>query len=251
MIISHRHQFIYLKARKVAGTSVEVALAQHCGEGDIVTPVAAFDPDWDEEEYDHPGRKWEGYSRHATLVPVRRKLGRDLWDEYFKFSIVRNPWDLVVSQYHWATRSDDWRIYKGSVRASLRRFRTNPSRGWKNFKLLGESLVRTLLKMDVVPFEFFVKHMLRLYKANNDPFYFDGTGAMGLDFLIRYENLGNDYASACERIGIPPSRLPALKTKSRSEGRHYSTYYDDRTREIVAKAYPRHIEHFGYRFVEP
>ena len=31
MIISHRHKFIYLKARKVAGTSVEVALARHCG----------------------------------------------------------------------------------------------------------------------------------------------------------------------------------------------------------------------------
>ena len=57
MIISHRHKFIYLKARKVAGTSVEVALAQHCGDGDIVTPVGVFNPNWDEEEYAHPGGK--------------------------------------------------------------------------------------------------------------------------------------------------------------------------------------------------
>ena len=152
MIISHRHKFVYLKARKVAGTSVEVALAKHCGEGDIVTPIGAFDPKWDEEQYDHPGTKRQGYSRHATLVPVRKKLGRDLWDAYFKFSIVRNPWDLVVSHYHWSTRGDIWRTYKGSVGTSLKRFVTTPSRVGRNFRVLGESLVRTFLKMDDVPF---------------------------------------------------------------------------------------------------
>ena len=52
------------------------------------------------------------------------------------------------------------------------------------------------------------------------------------------------------RIGLPLSELPSLKTKSRSKRRHYSTYYDDRTRELVAKMYHRHIEHFGYRFEE-
>ena len=76
MIISHRHKFIYLKPRKVAGTSVEVALAQHCGDDDIVTPVSAFNPDWDEEEYAQSGKKWRGYSRHSPLLPVRKRLGR-------------------------------------------------------------------------------------------------------------------------------------------------------------------------------
>ena len=63
MIISHRHKFIYLKARKVAGTSVEVALAKHCGDADIVTPVGGFNPRWDEDEYDHPGRIGLGFCR--------------------------------------------------------------------------------------------------------------------------------------------------------------------------------------------
>ena len=51
MIISHRHKFVFLKPRKVAGTSVEVALARHCGEEDIVTPIGTFDPEWDEDQY--------------------------------------------------------------------------------------------------------------------------------------------------------------------------------------------------------
>ncbi|MCH7728592.1 MAG: hypothetical protein IH991_19230 [Planctomycetes bacterium] len=103
--------------------------------------------------------------------------------------------------------------------------------------------------MDVVKFDFFVRHMLRYYPLN-DRFYFDRSGSVGLDFLIRYENLQEDYASVCERIGLPLSELPSLKTKSRPERRHYSTYYDDRTRELVAKAYHRHVDHFGYRFEE-
>ena len=249
MIISHRHKFIYLKPRKVAGTSVEVALAQHCGDDDIVTPVSAFNPDWDEEEYAQSGKKWRGYSRHSPLLPVRKRLGRELWDAYFKFAVTRNPWDLVVSQYHWATRSDYGDAYQGSVPRSLKRFWTHPLRVRKNFRMLGTNLVRTFLKMDAVTFDFFVRRMLRYYEPN-DPFYFDRSGSVGLDFLIRYENLEEDYASVCERIGLPLSELPSLKTKSRLERRHYSTYYDDRTRELVAKMYHRHIEHFGYRFEE-
>ena len=250
MIISHRHKFIFLKPRKVAGTSVEVALAQHCGEDDIVTPIGVFNPEWDEDQYSHPGKKRAGYGRHATMKRVRKQLGRELWDDYFKFAITRNPWDLVVSQYHWATKRDEEDPYEGAVWRSLKRFWTSPTRVRKNVRTLGANLARNLLKMDVITFEFFVRHMLHYYEPN-DPFYFDRSGSVGLDFLIRYEDLQNDYTSACERIGLPTSVLPSLKTKSRQERRHYSTYYDDRTRGLVAKMYHRHLEHFGYRFDEP
>jgi hypothetical protein len=229
---------------------VEVALAQHCGEDDIVTPISAFNPRWDEDKYAHPGKKWPGYGRHATLKRVRKQLGQELWDAYFKFAITRNPWDLVVSQYHWATRRDEGNPYKGSVGRSLKNFGKNPLRVRKNLKALGANLARTVLRLDVVTFEFFVKHMLHYYEPN-DPFYFDRSGSVGLDFLIRYEDLQQDYTTVCERLGLPTAALPSLKTKSRQGRRHYSEYYDDRTRELVAKMYHRHIEHFGYRFEAP
>ncbi len=155
-----------------------------------------------------------------------------------------------MSQYHWATRPDVWHPYQGPVGKSLRRFRTYPFQVQKNFVALGTVLARSFLKIEDLTFEFFVTYMLRYYPPN-DRFYFDLLGSVGLDFLIRYENLQDDYTSVCARIGIPPSQLPSLKTKSRPERRHYSTYYDDRTRELVRKAYQRHIDHFGYRFEEP
>jgi hypothetical protein len=200
MIISHRHKFIFLKPRKVAGTSVEVALARHCEDQDIVTPVGSFNPKWDQDQYAHPGKKWPGYGRHATLKRVRKKLGEELWGDYFKFAIIRNPWDLVVSQYFWATRRDEGKDPRGEIWRSLKRFWTDPLRVRKNIRSLLKRVAQTSLKMDVVTFEFFVARMLRYYEPN-DPFYFDR-----------------------------------------------STYYDVKTRELVAKMYHRHIALFGYRF---
>ena len=43
MIISHRHKFIFLKTSKTAGTSIEIALSQICGEEDVITPLAKED----------------------------------------------------------------------------------------------------------------------------------------------------------------------------------------------------------------
>lgn len=43
MILSIRHHFIFVRGRKVAGTSVEMALSTICGDKDIATPMIAVD----------------------------------------------------------------------------------------------------------------------------------------------------------------------------------------------------------------
>lgn len=43
MIFSHKHKFIFIKGRKVAGTSIEIALSPHCGPQDILTPISPAD----------------------------------------------------------------------------------------------------------------------------------------------------------------------------------------------------------------
>ena len=43
MILSERHKFVFIKGMKVAGTSVEMALAGLCGPDDIVTPISPID----------------------------------------------------------------------------------------------------------------------------------------------------------------------------------------------------------------
>ncbi len=43
MIVNHRHKFIFLKTRKTAGRSIEIALSQFCDSNDIITPITDED----------------------------------------------------------------------------------------------------------------------------------------------------------------------------------------------------------------
>ena len=128
MIVSHLHRFILLKTQKTGGTSVELALSQICGPDDIVTPLT------EDDEKLRGAVKAQNYlipeTRRAPLAPllrllgkrgaragtefhehmnasdVRRAIGPEIFDDYLKVTIVRNPWDREVSRYFWATRGE-------------------------------------------------------------------------------------------------------------------------------------------------
>jgi hypothetical protein len=123
MILSHRYRFIFLKTRKTAGTSVEVSLSRYCGARDVLTPVCAegealraglglvprnYGPPLSHYSFrdllrlllrgqPKPGR-W--FYNHMTAREVRERVGARIWGSYFKFCFERDPWDKVLSQYH-------------------------------------------------------------------------------------------------------------------------------------------------------
>ena len=71
------------------------------------------------------------------------------------------------------------------------------------------------------------------------------------DFYIRYENLHKDIAKVCQKIGIKKfdcNELPAYKSHHRKYKKHYSHYYNDKTRARVAKIFKQYIKFFGYKF---
>lgn len=41
LIICHKYEFIFLKTRKTAGSSIELALASLCSDGDVITPMVS------------------------------------------------------------------------------------------------------------------------------------------------------------------------------------------------------------------
>jgi len=122
MIISHRHKFIFLKTVKTGGTSVEIALSRYCDADDVVTPISPEDeptrrelgvlprnylapraayslPDYYRLLMQREEKKL--YWNHITASEVRDRIGADIWNSYFKFTVERNPWDKTISDFYW------------------------------------------------------------------------------------------------------------------------------------------------------
>ncbi len=152
------------------------------------------------------GMKQKQY--HKSASKIKKELGENIWNEYFKFTFVRNPFEKIVSQYH-------YNRHKFGLKDST--------------------------------FKEYVKAWSEGQKISTYPqlnlFYIDEK----LDFIGRFENLQEDFNTICDKIGIQQQQLPH---KNKSKHKHYTEYYDDETREIVAQKYAKDIEYFGYKFGE-
>lgn len=227
MIISHTHKYIFLKSLKTAGTSVEAALSKHCNEQDVVTPLGDYWFNRNERgEWVHSSMNSEGFFQHDSAAEVRRKVGPEIWNGYFKFSIARNPWDRVVSDFSWQARN----------RPEL-------------------TPVRKLRHSLGLPFDEFAE-TVRIFRAfvagewmTNDHIYLIDD-KLCVDYVVRYEALAEGLDEVCRRAGIPRLELPRLKAGMRKAEHGYAEYYDDESREIVAQRHRRDIELFGYRFAD-
>lgn len=95
MIVSHRHQFIFIKNGKTGSTSIEVFLSPICAASDIFTPI--YPP-----IEGHRPRNDQGFYNRMTSAEIRERLGQEIWKRYYKFCVERNPWDKAVSYYYMA-----------------------------------------------------------------------------------------------------------------------------------------------------
>ena len=75
----------------------------------------------------------------------------------------------------------------------------------------------------------------------------DEKGKLLVDFIGRFENFQIDFDYVCDQIKMPRVKLPHL---NKSNHEHYTEYYDDETRSIVANRFAKDIEYFGYKFGE-
>ena len=162
------------------------------------------------------------YHKHAKAAKVREVLG-PAWNECFKFAFVRNPWDLMVSSYHW------WLTYA------------------EIFPALHKDIAR-IRKMG--SFSVFIRSEFGHSMLNEQPggdlteWISDGDGII-VDFVGRYETLNEDWSEVCRALRVPA--LP-LGRENQVVRQDYRVFYDDESRELVANRFARTIELFDYRF---
>lgn len=226
MIVSHSRKFIFVKSAKTAGTSLEAALSNYCSGSDVVTPLGDYEFNRDKSgRWVHRAMNADGYEQHDWGATIRNKVGPAVWDSYFKFSIARNPWDRVVSLFTWKSRNDA----AGRSRAGLLgRFASSPEE-------LGDIRRR------------FSEFVLKGDWETNDRFYVIDD-ELCVDFVMRYESLAEDTLELCKGIGVPPIELPRLKSGFRPGQYHYSQYYDEVSKALVADRHRNDLRFFGYRF---
>jgi len=240
MIVSHKYKFIFIRPTKVAGTSVQVNLAKQCDDGDIVTSVGGYDEKSDETKFVIKPRNREGFHGHMFPDQIKEKIDSEIWNNYFKFTIVRNPYDLMVSRYHWHWSRPEKKIKDELIKSKIKIHMVQPA-----------SYIRLLKRIFNKRSKSFAETMKYFDKQwKNTRYYFDENGKPICDFYIKYENLDEDYKKVCEKVGIPYEPLPRLKTKQRKKKKHYSTYYDEKTKNRVSKIFKKELDFFDYKFEE-
>ena len=171
-------------------------------------------------EWDQKRKIWK---QHATAAQIREYYCND-YNSYYSFAFVRNPWDKIVSDYFWIQKN--WRIKDT----------------FKNYLTLKGKFNDPRLRFPPTSHRTRYDHIIP--QCN---FILDDKDEAIVKFIGRFENLQSDFDTICDKIGIPRKEL--LYT-NRTWHDHYTKYYDDETRQIVAEKYAKDIEYFGYKFGE-
>jgi len=166
-------------------------------------------------------------SERKTALEKRNEIGPAAFERAFSFAFVRNPWDKVVSHYHYRRRTG--RIYKHEYDRSGK---GDPGIGFKEWVERAYGAHDPMYHNHPTPF------MAQTLWLN------DERDNCMVSFVGRFENLAADFDRVCANLGVEAS-LPHVKPSPHA---HYRELYDDATRAIVAERFASDIDTFGYHF---
>ncbi|MBM4022035.1 MAG: sulfotransferase family protein [Planctomycetes bacterium] len=213
MLLSDSHSFAFVHVPKTAGSSVTVALGRY---------ATCIDRYWANRWLARAGipvnhlAPWPytKFRPHASAATLRAWLPADVFESLFKFAFVRNPWDLLVSYWHY--------------------LRSKPSHR------------RSHIARRLPTFATYVEYEIRRNRFSQTNLLCDRDGRLLVDYVGRYESLAGNFAFVCRRIGIEAD-LPRLNAGDRGD---YRDYYTPPLVARVAEAFAADVERFGYAFEE-
>ncbi|MGV6812642.1 MAG: sulfotransferase family 2 domain-containing protein [Brevirhabdus sp.] len=215
MIISRGRGYIFVHIPKTGGTSLATALENRAMKDDILigdTPKAVKRRRRLKDL--HPaGRLW----KHSTLRDIAGVVGDEEFENFFVFTIVRNPWDRVLSYYSWLKgQSFNHPAVGLAANLSFAQFLAHPQ-------------IQTAIK---------AQH----YAS----YVTDAQGVERCSLYLRLEQIDEDLARLEEALDMRIGPLPKLNPSDRSSG--YREAYSRDTRAMIERVASVDIERFGYQF---
>jgi hypothetical protein len=166
---------------------------------------------------DGSGEKWNYDLEDGPLSRDWRTRPKD----YFIFATVRNPWDRFISGWHHLAK-------------------------YRKIQDIHQLLLDLPSKYDSwrgSPERNAYQHMVQPQLASMVE-----NGVLIPKFIIRFENLEEDYRELCSIIGKPYQKLEHLNRSPLPNKKSYWEYYDDEAVEIVYNIFKEDVEYFGYKF---
>ena len=239
MLISHKNKFIFLKSHKTASTSTFVFFENFCEDQAVVSQIKEIKNGLVDitarnfiKKYSitkdilsgqvfgknkpHSIKRslkfWlrnECYFNHLNVIGLRNRIHPKVFKNYFKFTNIRNPWDIEVSAWFWFLENN---IDTNELQYTFSDF------------------VKTRKRTNIESF----------YKINDK---------IVVDDFIRYENIEIDIKKIVSKLDLKSSNihLPKLKSGFR-RNKNYRNMYDERTKDLVYKIYKNYISDFDYDF---
>lgn len=185
MLISQKHNFIFIHIFKNAGSSITRALIPYCS-----NPIHLFT---------HRVLKRVGifnldpipYPKHVKAPELIHEMGYEAYKSYFSFAVVRNPWDWNVSLYKYMLKSKDHHQHEAVK------------------KMKG--------------FDEFIRVKCTMPHTYQRDFICSESGEKLVDYIARFENINEEFQVICKKIGVQAKRLPHLNISNTTHYREYYT----------------------------
>lgn len=246
MFVSEKHGFVFFHAQKTAGSFIERQLAAQLGEPEWKT-------EWGCEDW--KTRRFGKYIKHVTPADFAAKCP-DRFRDFVKFSTARNPYDYALSYFSMVTQWPKYarpdghhckttgRIHPLNDFADLNDYLDLADRGFGSKEALrclreelSNPITRFLTLGDITP-----------------------TAPIGVDYVLRFENLQADIDELFPKLGIDPVDLGKRDSKIRKgddeprdcSSRHAAAaeVYNARARAVIQKRNQADLLRFGYNFPE-
>lgn len=219
MLISYKHKFIFIHNYKVAGISINIALRSYS----INNPTKCLFVNKFLEKSGVFGFQLNriirkipviySFDEHDSAINIKKKLPQEIWDNYFKFGIVRNPWDWQVSLYHYILERKKHWAHEEVKKCS-------------DFN------------------DYIESGKFKIGHPSQNHFFTNENGDLMVDYIAKFETLEDDFKTICNRIGII-NELPHLNKSQRDD---YRKYYNAKTKQLVEEYFKKDIELFNYSF---